>query len=255
MFRHNSRHRPLNAFRRPLSVLIMLGTILGIVAVHPTYASPGGDLGDAPDSTNNFGVTMTAWGGGPFAKYPTVYFAGAQPTGPFHQNPVLLFNLGAAVSCEQQADIGPDCDGINNINPPGNTADQDRADDGVFWPLFGHCQRTQVRYTVTVQAGAPSKAYVNMWADWDSNGVWGDRPICNGMVADEWAVQNQSIALPAVPGTYGFATPVLLPFRSGRPQWARFTISESPATWAAARMGSGPAGSWKYGETEDYLLP
>lgn len=254
MFRHNPRHRPLNAFRRPLSVLIILSAILGIAAVHPTYASPGGDLGDAPDSTNNFGLNMTAWGGGPIAKYPTVYFAGAQPTGPLHQNPALLFNLGASVSCETQADVGADCDGVNNINPPANVADQDKFDDGVAWPILGNCQRIQVRYTVTVQPGAPANAYVNMWADWNSNGMWGDRPICNGMVADEWAVQNQVIALPG-PGTFVYSTPFFLPIRSGRPQWARFTISESPATWAAARVGSGPAGSWKYGETEDYILP
>jgi hypothetical protein len=231
----------------------MLGLVIGLAAIQPAYATPGGDLGDAPASTNNFGVGMTAFGATP-ANFPTVYFAGVQPTGPFHQNNTLLFHLGGAISCENQADVGPDCDGMTNIDPPGNIANQDRADDGIGWPIFGTCQRIQVRYTVTVLAGAPGTAYFNMWADWNSNGRWGDTMTCNGMAVDEWAVQNQAIPLPGV-GTFVYTTPMILPVRSGRPQWARITLSEGPATWPAARVGSGPAGAWLYGETEDYILP
>ncbi|HEX6291004.1 MAG TPA: GEVED domain-containing protein [Herpetosiphonaceae bacterium] len=239
---------------RPLSLVLALGLAVGVAGSQPAYATPGGDLGDAPASTNNFGVGMTAWLAGPPANYPTVFFGGVQPTGPFHQNLSLLFHLGPAISCENQADIGGDCDGANNINPPANTANNDKFDDGINWPLFGTCQSMPVNYVVNVLPGAPTNVFVNVWADWNSNGRWGDTPGCNGMVADEWAVKNQMIALPG-PGTFVFTTPNILPIRSGRPQWARITISETPATWPAARVGSGPAGSWKYGETEDYILP
>jgi len=50
------------------------------------------DLGDAPDSTNNYGVSMTAYPkGGPFgtqARYPTVFNdgSGTGPYGPVHLN-------------------------------------------------------------------------------------------------------------------------------------------------------------------------
>jgi hypothetical protein len=253
MFQSGSHHSALAALSRPIALLLIFGSLLGIAA-HPAYAAAGGDLGDAPDSTNNFGVGMTAWTAGPPARFPTVFFAGTQPTGPFHQNPTLLFHLGADVSCERQADSGPDCDGLNNIDPPANVANQDRFDDGIAWPILGNCQRIQVRYRVTVLPGAPANAYVNVWGDWTSNGAWGDRPTCNGMVADEWAVQNQVIALPG-PGVFTYSTPAFLPIRTGRPQWARITISDAPASGAAARVGSGPASSWRYGETEDYVLP
>ncbi|MCX6030336.1 MAG: hypothetical protein NT169_13705 [Chloroflexi bacterium] len=44
------------------------------------------DLGDAPDSTNNYGIHMIAYpAGGPIgviANFPTVYSAGSPPYGP-----------------------------------------------------------------------------------------------------------------------------------------------------------------------------
>ena len=57
------------------------------VNVYPPIAP---DLGDAPDSSNNYGVTMTAYpAGGPLgvpARFPTVYKTGSQPYGPIHWN-------------------------------------------------------------------------------------------------------------------------------------------------------------------------
>jgi len=213
------------------------------------------DLGDAPDSTNSHGAGMTAYpAGGPpgvMANFPTVFLAGSPPFGPLHRNAKLTYFLGPAITAEKEADIGFDADGVNNLQPLGDTPDLDRADDGVALVPLPHCVSTQLTYTVTVMPGTPaSKAYVNLWFDWDRSGDWGAVLPCQGAAAPEWAVQNQSIALPA-PGTYTFTTPAFLPYNPApdRCLWWRITLSETPAT---AADGSGPAGGYEFGETEDY---
>jgi hypothetical protein len=198
---------------------------------------------------------MTAYpAGGPpgvLARFPTVFTAGSPPYGPLHRNQKLTYYLGPAITLEKEADIGFDADGVNNLKPPSDAPDLDRADDGVPLAPLPHCAPIVFTYTVTVMPGAPaSKAFVNLWFDWDRSGDWGAVLPCQGVAAPEWAVQNQVLALIA-PGTYTFTTPVFLPYNPApdRCLWWRITLSSQPAT---AADGSGPANAYEFGETEDY---
>ncbi len=220
--------------------------------------APRSDLGDAPDSTNSFGTAMTAYpkGGPPgtLARYPTVFTAGSPPYGPLHRSPTARFWLGPAVSLEREADVGADADGVNNLQPPGDRPDLDGADDGTAAnPPLPNCQSTKITYTVTVPPGAPaSKAYVNLWFDWNRNGAWGDILQCPGVLAKEWAVQNQVISVGG-PGSYTFTTPAFLPYNPnpGQCLWWRITLSDTAAA-NTSNDGSGSANGYLYGETEDY---
>ena len=217
---------------------------------------PQPDLGDAPDSSNSFGLPMTAYpiGGPPgvLADYPTVFAAGSPPFGPMHRNNPPQYVLGAGISAEREADIGPDADPSNNILPLFDKPDQDLMDDGVNPnPPLPNCKSTQITFTVTSLPGAsPHQAFVNLWFDWDRGGSWGQSFDCPGAVANEWAVQNQPVFIPG-PGTYTFTTVPFLPFNPDpdRCLWWRITLSDQPAT---ASDGSGPPAGYKLGETEDY---
>ena len=221
------------------------------------------DLGDAPDSSNSVaGAEMTTYPTDIVAKFPTVFQAGSPPRGPLHQFPRDMFYLGKWVSLEAEADVGLDDDGANNIAPAANIANQDGADDGLKLPLvLPFCERTTFDYTVTMVGAASQRAYVNAWFDWNRDGDWNDRMTCaDGTDVGEWAVQNQVIDLPG-PGMYGFTSP---PFACWQPSddpdeaiWMRLSIAEQPwtPTFGVAPIGGvGPAGGYKYGETEDYYI-
>ncbi|HEY1012107.1 MAG TPA: GEVED domain-containing protein, partial [Herpetosiphonaceae bacterium] len=235
----------------------MLAVAVGLAAATggPAAAEPAAglpDFGDAPDSNNSFGVAMPLYPGGPPAQFPTNFQLGVVPTGAYHQNsggPVYV--LGSAISAEQQADSGWDSDGPNNIKPLGPTADLDGGDDGLSLPpKFAPCDTTKLVYKVTVFFTGSTRAYLNLWSDWDSNGKWGDRLPCGaGRVADEWLVQNKPVTLTG-PGTFTFVTPSFTSMGpTGKPQWIRITLSEAPN---ATRDGRGPGSGWQIGETEDY---
>ncbi|MCS7040081.1 MAG: GEVED domain-containing protein, partial [Caldilineales bacterium] len=221
---------------------------------------PHTDLGDAPDSTNSFGVAMTAYPkGGPagvVARYPTVFKAGSPPYGPRHTNATTRFYLGPAMTRELEADTGFDADPTNNLIPASDGSDLDLQDDGTNPnPPLPHCVPTRITYTVTVAPGTPpTEAYVNLWFDWNRNGAWGETLDCPNGAAREWAVPNQIISLPA-PGTYTFTTPAFLPFHPPAVAsciWWRLTLSDAPAPSPASNDGSGPANGYRWGETEDY---
>jgi len=217
----------------------------------PAYVA---DLGDAPDGSNSSGMPMHAYYDPDVqADFPTVFGAGSPPHGPLHKNETLAFYLGLSVTAEDEADAGPDADGVNNIYPPRDAADMDGGDDGVKLPgTFDHCQVTALSLDLTVLEGAPPEAYVNVWVDWDRDGKWGGMPECDGQPAPGWAVQNQHLDLPG-PGTYSFSTVGFRAYNlnAGAGLWLRITVSESPASDA---NGSGPAEGWQFGETEDYYL-
>ncbi|MBV9787574.1 MAG: hypothetical protein JOZ51_05340 [Chloroflexi bacterium] len=254
----------------PLVSALILGLTLSVTLFgQPAMAQIGNrpDLGDAPASNNNFGVGMQWFPGSPFnAQFPTVFFAGAQPTGPRHNNSPTVYFLGnsgagGTITCENQADVGADCDGPNNINPPANTPNQDLGDDGPVWGTLGAingCPTKTYTYYVTSLAAGTTTAYVNSWYDFNQSGFWGNTFACSSTVTvDEWIVKNQVITL--APGVNVFTTP---PFpaaqnTSSNPRWVRISLSESPLPLAsaAARRGSGPAQGWRLGETEDYRLP
>ena len=140
------------------------------------------DFGDAPDSTNNFGKTMTAYTTGYYkitqANFPTVFNdGGSGPFGPFHRRPLTLAHLGQSVSLEVEADIGADQDGINNINPSTDSANKDGADDGVVLPLtLPNCGWATIDYIVNVIKPG-TDIYVNIWLDFNRDGDWDDDSI------------------------------------------------------------------------------
>ncbi|MDX1663637.1 MAG: SdrD B-like domain-containing protein [Candidatus Promineifilaceae bacterium] len=239
----------------------LLLTFVGLLLMLTSQAHAdqhAGDYGDAPDSTNSSGVTMTTYPTAVTARFPTTVDAVSANSGPLHLNPAH-FHLGPRYSREEGADSGFDPDGPNNINPPANAANRDRFDDGVRLPEVApdNCQMTRIVYLVDVSPAAAGRdAVFNMWFDWDRSGHWGGEIDCRDGPAEEWAVVNQVITLPAVAGLHVFVTP---PFRSyyhapeGEPLWIRATLSEEEADPQVAFDGSGPAGGYQFGETEDYL--
>ena len=235
----------ITAVATPVATLILTATPV------PVQVS---DLGDAPDSTNHFGVAMTAYPG-VTALFPTVFDATTGlPVGPRHQNNwPLRYHLGPSITNEREADIGPDADGINNIVPPTNNKNNDGADDGLTLPVsLPHCQTTTLTYSVTVLASGTTTAYFNAWLDYNRNGAWGDLLSCPGVVS-EWAVANQVVTFPG-PGTYVITTPAFTSFNNtpSKGMWVRISLAESPAP---AADGQGIATGYAFGETEDYKLP
>ncbi len=231
---------------------------------------PKADLGDAPDGSNNFPpLPMTAYpAGGPpgiLAHYPTVYLTGSPPFGPIHRLPRDIAFLGKHVTLENEADVGPDEDPTNNIEPRTDTPDLDIADDGVKMPLLlANCVNNTFNYEITVVNITTKTLYVNAWFDWNRDGDWTDILTCpDGNNVPEWAVQNQVITLSA-PGVYNYNTPAFLawhPVTSGvtPPIWMRITLSERPWDWMDVNGviipgGSGPADGYQFGETEDYYF-
>jgi hypothetical protein len=227
------------------------------------------DLGDAPDSTNNAGVVMHAYPSQGLlpvlvqANFPTVFNdgSGTGPYGPVHLNPLAVAFLGEKISHEVEADIGPDQDGLNNIDPAADTADQDKKDDGVVFPLnLPHCQWATFDYIVNVVTPG-TDLWVNVWCDWNRDGDWDDTLGCTRGPAPEWAVQNQLLFnLPA--GLNQITTPAFLsshPQEGAKDIWMRITLSEQP--WKggsnpgeAGNGGSGPQSKYEIGETEDYYF-
>lgn len=236
----------------------------------PADPDPSADLGDAPDSTNNYFNTPMTVPSGFQANYPTVYAhlnppqAGI-PVGPIHRWPTALAYLGQQVTFELEADWLADQDGINNIDPINDIPDLDfpPADDGIIsMPSLPHCKMRSFQYEVTV-TNFVAKMYVNVWFDWDRDGDWDDIHTCSsGATANEWAVQNQ-ILFNLAPGLYQFDTPGFVCWhaspQSMDPMWMRITLSEKP--WIGGEFqgqtgngGSGPAAGYDFGETEDYLI-
>jgi len=225
------------------------------------------DLGDAPDSTNNLGAVMTAYAmAGPSAvqaNFPTVFNdgSGVGPVGPLHRQPRTAAHLGKNVTTESEADIGPDEDGLNNINPKADSADKDGADDGVILPAsLPHGQWAKFDYYVNVIKPG-TDLWVNVWCDWNRDGDWDDTLADPKGQVPEWAVQNQYLFnLPA--GTHKITTPAFLcwhPTDGPEAIWMRVSLSEQPFKGGEnpgklGNGGSGPKAGYEFGETEDYYF-
>ncbi len=234
------------------------------------------DLGDAPDSTNHFGAAMAAYPGVP-ANFPTVFDpAAGLPQGPKHRHPGQL-HLGPNVSREAEADIGPDADGINNITPPANTANQDWFDDGSRLSIVANCRpaRADVLVKITPQmanlfAQLEKKAYLNVWLDMNHDGDWADGATCVDEAGqNKEVVEHILIDYPIdVAGLGAGLHPiqniatreVLWPAALAQEsRWVRFTLSERESnktlTFGGIQYGDGRgyARHFKVGETEDHL--
>jgi hypothetical protein len=226
-----------------------------------TPADPNSDLGDAPDSTNNFGVEMTAYSSSDVqakANYPTVYMTGSPPYGPIHWQPNAVAYLGNSVSLEAEADMGPDSDGQNNIDPDNNVSNQDNADDGVLYMPLSMSHHPGVTFSYQVTVVTPNvPLYVNTWFDWNCDGDWEDVLDWCGYPAPEWAAQNQTLVF-NTPGVYTVRSSPFRPWEPREPNesfsgdlWMRITLSEQ--LWTGSGVaGSGPASGYQFGETEDY---
>ena len=231
----------------------------GIVASDKT------DLGDAPDSTNNFDKVMTAYPWPPAiqANFPTVFNdgSGSGPYGPIHLNDKMVAYLGKTITRELEADTGADEDPINNLTPLNNQSDRDYGDDGIVSPLnLPNCRWTTFDYLVTV-VDPNVDLWVNVWLDWNRDGDWDDTLDCDRGPAPEWAVQNQLLFnLPV--GVNQITTPAILSWHpeDGTKQiWMRITLSEQP--WktgsdpgGVGNAGSGPKDKYLIGETEDHYF-
>jgi hypothetical protein len=222
------------------------------------------DLGDAPDRTNNAGIAMRAyrqpWVAG---RFPTVFDDGSGngPFGPAHVNDQLVAYLGQGITAETEADIGPDEDSVNNIDPAANRPDQDGGDDGVAMPLtLPNCGWAVIDYEVTVVEPG-TDLWVNVWLDFNRDGDWDDAVDCPAGQAKEWAVRNQYL-FNLAEGKTTITTPAFL---SAHPEdaheqiWMRITLSEQP--WRGGsnprqrgNAGSGPESKYEIGETEDYFF-
>lgn len=225
------------------------------IEITSTLPPPVTDLGDAPDSINFYGAAMTAYSG-VAAHYPTVFDAGGWPYGPLHRNPALAVGiLGAGITAEGEADRNWDADGVNNLNPPANRANQDGGDDGLALPLaypLNHCQPGRLQLTLNLPATLHIEPILNVWADWNRDGDWEDALDCGAAgVAGEWVVRNMSLRL-AQPGWHTIEVPVL-PYHPAQDAalWLRVTLSDRRAGSAA---GAGPDSGYTFGETEDYIL-
>lgn len=234
------------------------------------------DLGDAPDSTNNAGVKMTAY---PLvtANFPTVFTVAAPDRGPRHEQP-RPFHLGKGVSGEVEADLGPDMDGVNNIQPTSDTANRDKADDGLRLSTvsFKHCQMTTMIVDVAIAPGAAALlpngiGYLNVWVDSNRDGDWGDNYECpNAAGALTASLEHIVIDLPINAtalgaGLHAVSVPTSAPVFwrpeiAQQPAWLRMTLSERPSNkplnigTVQYGDGRGHDDPFRLGETEDFLL-
>jgi outer membrane protein assembly factor BamB len=238
-------------------------------AMGPPPANETVDLGDAPDSTNDFGVNMTAYSGVQ-ANFPTVYVNGSPPYGPCHNN--FYAQLGTEISLENESDTGPDQDVVNNIDPVVDTADNDSVaqpfgmDDGLkYAPIdlttnnltLNNCNTSSIPIELTLLGGAimPWTAYVNIWIDYNRDGDWGmtgtsDVVACPNGTISEWVVQNYQIAVPPSGlGTINITVNFTGYVPSPSDAWLRVQLTDANVTYAD---GSGPLACYEDGETEDY---
>ena len=237
------------------------------------------DLGDAPDSTNHFGVNMAAYPGVQ-ANFPTVFdVATGADQGPLHRNP-HPFHLGQQFSIEADADVGPDQDGVRNIVPPANNPDNDLKDDGVRVGkiVFTDCATTTIPVQVYIGPDAAAffaahvgngNGYLNVWVDGNRDGDWADVKQCptgtdGNRPAFEHIVIDHQINLATLGmGLHTINVPTrLVPWPSAdatKPAWLRFTLSEAvsnkPLVLNGFNYGDGRgiAPPFVTGETEDYL--
>ncbi|NJN17498.1 MAG: carboxypeptidase regulatory-like domain-containing protein [Oscillochloris sp.] len=242
------------------------------------------DFGDAPDRTNNLAAPMAAYPATP-ANFPTVFNqAAGMPNGPRHAVP-QPFHLGQRVSLEAEADIGPDQDPRNNIEPAANNPNNDRGDDGIrIDPAsLAHCEPAKITAAVfaspnflasAVEAGGV-RGYLNVWIDGNRDGDWADAVACPTGAAAPGAIEHILIDAPIdlsllAPGINNLNfTSNAVPWpanQAERPSWLRVTLSLEPSnkTLTAGNVNYGDGRGlvdaqgdprpFRHGETEDYLI-
>jgi hypothetical protein len=233
------------------------------------------DFGDAPDSSNHFGLAMTAYPG-VTANFPTVYNPAVSAVpGPAHARP-HHFHLGRGVDVETDADLGA----APNIDPASDTADLDQFDDGANphnWNLT-HCRPTRISVQIYISREAASwfrdnrlTGYLNGWLDGNRDGDWADTVTCApddlplpGVALEHFIIDHKIDVVALGPGYH------TINVRTGRvpwpadkadqQAWVRLTLSERPSAKIDQEAGieygdgRGHERPFRTGETEDYLL-
>ena len=177
-------------------------------------------------------MPMSTYPGGVPANFPSVWdptlLPGPNGHGLQHVYPTgqPTLYLGAPPSLEQDADLLADGDGITNLFPSTNAADQDGFDDGVTlsgaWLNGNPAQLT---------ANVSGSGYVNVWIDWNRDGDWSDATAC-GSGSDEWAAQNVPVtAGPNLISLGNACQPLLSLFDPlSDDLWMRVTVTTAPLT-------------------------
>jgi uncharacterized repeat protein (TIGR01451 family) len=236
------------------------------------------DLGDAPDSTNHYTASMTAYPAVQ-AKYPTVFAVSSPERGPRHDN-ARPFHLGQGVTAEREADIGYDADGVNNIRPTSDQPNLDKADDGLVASSLNwkDCQQTKFLVVVSIDPSVAALlasnngiGYLNAWLDSNRDGDWADRFDCAGATgvtttALEHIVIDFPVNVNALgPGLHTLSVNTSVPVKwdaqlANKPYWLRLTLSDTPSNkpFVAGTQqygdGRGPNNPFRLGETEDWIL-
>jgi len=198
-----------------------------------------GDFGDVPE---HLFANYTSTDPSLIASFPSSF--STNHTGfIFHRNPHQGAFLGIEVTEESDALM---------IN-------QDQ-DDGWLPHSFSTCQMTTLEIQITVPESAETPIYLNLLADWNHNGYWGDTDVCmqpeTQMIAPEWAIQNLRLDQAPFQLEPGFSGTVQLPaFASGSTVgelWLRVSISDTPVHGVSGQHWHGH-GQFNTGETEDYF--
>jgi hypothetical protein len=259
-----------------------VGLVVGLLMLPASAYAQNDDIecGDAPSSYNNTldatsptgRALMTAYPkGGPLgvrANFPVVVF----PTAPASPDGVGMCHLpgpsfmgpvaAPSKSLEVDADIGPDPDGPNNIDPTGDSPDLDGHDDGVTFPAqLPSCSPVSVFVEGYIYvAGAAPTYYVDAWFDWNRDGDWNDGSVC-GCGDNEWAIQDYPVTPDPTTSYFSASIPVVPcnPVSDTDPLWVRVTLSDMELTeMAGDEVSAGGLWSWEAclldGETEDYYL-
>ena len=204
------------------------------------------DLGDAPDSSNNWyfwktignsmadGVNtdMTAYPkGGPLgilADFPTVInpaAANGTSQGPCHvYNTTGFPKLGINITNDwNDADVMPDDDNVPNINVTADLPDLDLADDGLINISVNispadNCGTGNISFSVT--GTFTETYYFNAWVDFNRDGDWADSITACAQTVSEWIIKNMTIT---GPGTY-YNNTWLAYIPDSNYRWLRMTL-------------------------------
>lgn len=239
----------------------------GIDMAPITFVSARRDVGDAPDSSNHASVNMPT-GYGAVGNFPTtIDTALAGPHGPAHARPSAM-HLGRGYSSEMMADIGPDMDGVNNLETAALTADLDRFDDGV--PLsqieFVDCKEVEIPVRISILPRTvqyyqenDAEAFINIWLDSNRDGDWADSGPCDGNAVEHIVIDQPVDVVALGAGIHSVmvkTSQVSWPAESAeQPAWMRVTLAEQKSTKLTGESYGDGRGNGIYllGETEDYL--
>jgi PKD repeat protein len=245
-------------FRNDKCPGLAVGPGYGYGEVEDVKLEVGGGMqpqyGNAPSEYGKQGWPMEAYPGVK-AHFPTQYEPGSPHCGPVHWWPKTVGWLGASAV----ADSGAGATDLNCKN------------DAVSLPLIlPDCVSASFDFKMNARKAligmhrVQKEMYFNAWFDWNRDGDWDDSLFCSSkqVFTSEWAVRNQPVSL--VDTDYnplnlhevtssGFL-PWQEPAETPQPIWMRIMLSETMLPDSLGSEAAGPAGGFRFGETEDYFF-